>query len=520
MNQMNKSKKKVRKMKKYAIFFDEFNIIPDLCRLYGDENTKAIEKILSKPFSEMVFVFDDLKTAKICYVKQELIDAAEQILKKILDDPKWGLNIIKMIVKDSNKIINTTEKKLKKLDPATATNKELWKIYQKFNDHSIQQFVSGSLPMILEVYEPKLSNYILKYLKTKVKDTKKVNEVFSVLITPEEKTTITEEEIEFLNLCSKIMNDKLKGVLKEKPSLETFKGIYPEQYELLKKHYNQYNWLPHEFLGPVWEIKHFYENLLNVAESSKTPQEILEEIKEKDRQIKEQKKKYIIQYNIDEKHQQILKVAQGFMYTKSYRKERFTHSFYYIYKIYREICRRFGYTLDECRWMLYEERKQLLLEGKKIDKKILNKRNKGCVMVSKKGATEIVSDNEAEEIKKLVEIIESPKNVTEIKGMIACQGYAKGCVKLVFNSNDIEKMKQGDILVAPATNPDVVPAMKKAAAIVTDAGGVTSHAAIISRELGVPCLIGTKISTKVLKDGDFVEVDAETNGIVKILKKA
>ena len=90
----------------------------------------------------------------------------------------------------------------------------------------------------------------------------------------------------------------------------------------------------------------------------------------------------------------------------------------------------------------------------------------------------------------------------------------------MFNSNDIGKMKQGDILVAPATNPDVVPAMKKAAAIVTDAGGVTSHAAIISRELGVPCLIGTKISTKVLKDGDYVEVDAETNGVVKIINRA
>lgn len=75
-------------------------------------------------------------------------------------------------------------------------------------------------------------------------------------------------------------------------------------------------------------------------------------------------------------------------------------------------------------------------------------------------------------------------------------------------------MKLGDILVSIATDPDIVPAMKKAAAIVTEQGGVTSHAAIVSRELNIPCVIGTKIATRVLKDGDRVEVDAN-KGIVK-----
>ncbi|MBU4375310.1 hypothetical protein KKH38_02310, partial [Patescibacteria group bacterium] len=70
----------------------------------------------------------------------------------------------------------------------------------------------------------------------------------------------------------------------------------------------------------------------------------------------------------------------------------------------------------------------------------------------------------------------------------------------------------------PMTRPEHLMGMKKAGAIITDDGGITCHAAIIARELGIPCIIGTKIATKVLKDGDFVEVDAE-RGIVKILKK-
>ena len=78
-------------------------------------------------------------------------------------------------------------------------------------------------------------------------------------------------------------------------------------------------------------------------------------------------------------------------------------------------------------------------------------------------------------------------------------------------------MKDNEILVSPMTVPDYLPAMKKAKAIITDEGGITCHAAIVSRELGIPCIVGTKIATQVLKDGDRVEVDAN-KGIVKILK--
>jgi pyruvate,water dikinase len=84
--------------------------------------------------------------------------------------------------------------------------------------------------------------------------------------------------------------------------------------------------------------------------------------------------------------------------------------------------------------------------------------------------------------------------------------------------SDLSKMEGGDILVSPMTTPEFVPAMRRASAIVTDEGGITCHAVIVSRELGIPCIIGTKIATRVLKDGDEVEVDAE-KGVVRIIKK-
>ncbi len=94
-----------------------------------------------------------------------------------------------------------------------------------------------------------------------------------------------------------------------------------------------------------------------------------------------------------------------------------------------------------------------------------------------------------------------------LKGLAASPGVGMGRVKVILNPKEIHKIEKGDVLVARMTNPDFVPAMLKARAIVTEEGGMTSHAAIVSRELGVPCVVGTRNALKVLKDGMFVTVD-------------
>ncbi|MEW6610844.1 MAG: PEP-utilizing enzyme, partial [Patescibacteria group bacterium] len=106
----------------------------------------------------------------------------------------------------------------------------------------------------------------------------------------------------------------------------------------------------------------------------------------------------------------------------------------------------------------------------------------------------------------------------EVKGTVAHKGHAVGHAKIIITKADYRKMKIGDILVTQMTRPEYVPVLHKAAAIVTDEGGITCHAAIVSRELGIPCIIGTQIATSVLKDGDRVVVDAE-KGIIKKMRQ-
>ena len=105
----------------------------------------------------------------------------------------------------------------------------------------------------------------------------------------------------------------------------------------------------------------------------------------------------------------------------------------------------------------------------------------------------------------------------EIKGQTGSPGIVRGRVKIILNASKSEKFEDGDILVTGMTRPEFVPLMKRSLAVITDEGGITCHAAIVSRELKIPCVIGTKIATRKLKDGDMVEVDA-TNGIVRVVE--
>ncbi len=97
-----------------------------------------------------------------------------------------------------------------------------------------------------------------------------------------------------------------------------------------------------------------------------------------------------------------------------------------------------------------------------------------------------------------------------LKGLPASPGIAAGKAKVLKGPEEIGKVKSGDILVAAMTSPDYVPAMKKAAAIVTDEGGITSHAAIVSRELGIPCVVGTSRATKEISEGMEITVDGRS----------
>ncbi len=114
------------------------------------------------------------------------------------------------------------------------------------------------------------------------------------------------------------------------------------------------------------------------------------------------------------------------------------------------------------------------------------------------------------EVKK-VELKEEAKVL--LSGLAASSGIASGVVKIIHTISDLPKIRKGDVLVTRMTSPDMVVTMQKAIAIVTNEGGLTAHAAIISREVGLPCVVGTRTATEVLKDGQIITVDGANGKI-------
>ena len=111
----------------------------------------------------------------------------------------------------------------------------------------------------------------------------------------------------------------------------------------------------------------------------------------------------------------------------------------------------------------------------------------------------------------------SSSKTSLVTGLIGSNGKATGPVKIVYPDSLDTEFVSGSILVCPVTTPNYIPLMQKAAAIITDQGGILSHAAIVAREMKKPCIVATENATKILKDGQNILVDAD-NGIVKAIE--
>lgn len=168
-------------------------------------------------------------------------------------------------------------------------------------------------------------------------------------------------------------------------------------------------------------------------------------------------------------------------------------------------------TTKELTSMMTPDELESVLNNKIISIKNLEKRRDGCYFY--------LLDNQIVFYYNKLKNLENygTKELDTLKGEIACKGKAIGKAKIVNNVKQMSKFEKGDILFSINTNPILLPLIERAAAIVSDEGGILSHAAIIAREMNIPCVIGTKTGTKSFRDGDLVEVNAD-EGIVKILK--
>jgi len=192
-----------------------------------------------------------------------------------------------------------------------------------------------------------------------------------------------------------------------------------------------------------------------------------------------------------------------------YGRSSFNKTHDLIYPLFEEIASRFGISVKELKFLTPQEIRALL-EGKNLNIDSLIKDREKCTFIHINGNSTL-----HENCSFTIHDDEKNVNAKEIKGKGTFPAKYKGKVKLIKNIEDMNSLIGGEVIVLQMTTADLITVgLKKAGAIVTDEGGITCHAAIISREFQIPTVIGTEIATKVFNDGDLVEVDAE-KGIVK-----
>ncbi len=284
--------------------------------------------------------------------------------------------------------------------------------------------------------------------------------------------------------------------------------------ELVEKHVQEFSWIGVRwFIGKpftVGEINKRIENLL-----AQNPQRELDALEASQATARKKAQELLKGKNIDNNTKKFIELAQEYVFLRTYRTERINKANGLLFPFFNEIAKRLGVNYNDVIYLTPEEIIEKL-EGGQVNKSIIDARRRGFASLFINNKYSLLSGKELEEFEKREGLARVEKLSADVRGTVAYKGKVTGVARVVLSLDQITKVKSGDVLVAVMTFPAYVPAMEKASAFVTDEGGILCHAAIIAREMQKPCVIGTKTATKVLKDGDLVEVDAEKGIVHKI----
>lgn len=413
--------------------------------------------------------------------------------------------------------------RLLKINLKNLDNQELAEEYQKIIHHQmVHHGWAISTTWFVDSDNEDLSKLLIQRVGTLVAGSDyQTADVFSVLTTPAKPSPALKEELAAWRLVDEIGKDKKARAIfiqKDASKIEADLDKLPSSLKnKIIAHFKKWRWQPFTYVGPAYELDYYLALWSGWLREGMKPIEKIKELSGYSGRIRQEKAEIFKNLKIKAVDKELFQIASDIIYLKAYRKDAIFFGMYALDKLLREIGARLHLSLGQVRALAHWEVPTALRQGY-FAEDILNARRKFSVYYQKERKGVIYVGAAARSFLKNLNIEKKViKKVSELSGTVACPGKAKGRVKIINVAQEMGKMNKGDIMVAHTTFPSLVPAMKKAAAIITDDGGITCHAAIVSRELKTPCIVGTKIATKVLKDGDFVEVDA-AKGVIKKVK--
>ncbi len=337
---------------------------------------------------------------------------------------------------------------------------------------------------------------------------REANYYIGLLSSQEELDVIAKEEVEWLTIARMMQEKKLdRASLVEASEMEN----------KLKRHIDKYMSLGSGEGGRPWDKKYYWGIFEKIDFDINKK---ISDINERKKVLMQEKEAFIREKEISN---EVVELANAVGKLGMLRLEirlswmRFSHTITNtLLALGKEI------SLDNILEIRMDEIRNIIENNDHaVTEEEIKRRQEAFLFLVENEEEKLFIGNEAISLKEKL-VPSEISDTLEIKGFVACKGMVRGKVFMIDwnNKNLTEAMRnmaEGAILIAGQTRPQLMPVIKKAAAIVTDEGGIMCHAAIVSRELNIPCIIGTKIATQVLKDGDLVEVDAN-EGIVRIIK--
>jgi len=461
---------------KFHIFRIRKNALIPVSWNYTSQTSSFVKKIHGISFPKTYAYLGDGYSTQF-YEQKYWDKVCNYLFKKILKEPKYIPEIYKKQRKAGENLIKLY-KKIKKTNLKKKSTNQLFKLYKEIESKWLILDGINVPPWLFG--GDLLQQHIYNLLKNKLTDLE-----IQTLITPSFLSFSMEEERDLLKL--------LLGKADIKDLVE------------------KYHWIPFGYDGTDLYDEAYYKK--QIAENKKSKEEIkkrIAEINNYGEEIKSNQKKILKKISI-KKLQKLLSDTSLLAKMTDERKIYHFQIHIALHKILQELSLRLRLSMLEIKHLFLDEIR------KKDARKIANERiSKPFLLIVKDRKYRFVKGNE---FKKITEQILQTSDQTFVKGKTASLSKKPviGLAKIVLNSKEISKVEKGDILISNMTTPEFVPAMRKAAAIVTDEGGITCHAAIVSRELGIPCIIATGNATKIFKDNDKVEVDTK-KGIVRKIK--
>jgi phosphohistidine swiveling domain-containing protein len=442
------------------------------------------------------------------------IEKDPEELKKILDlSEGWGAEM------------NAFTEAIHGASLATWSAQDLIDAYRAFADFQSREYGVGALLPLLDIGgESFLETFVRSIIDERVEDAQKTN-VYRILTTPNKNSFSLDQEEALLTVASELFQDKSISDILDGSSPEAawqaIEASHEQAADKIRAHAKTYGWVYYVYEGPAFHETHFVEFLQSIRVKKIDAKTQLTTLEKERKVLIEQQREWIDRLGKDEKERNLLALTSEFVWSKPRRKDYQSRSYYHMESFFREWSRRVGVSLRHARSATMKQLEKGL-EGKPIDLRLLESQHQVHIVTNMDGQVCVYVGQEAESFAQEWTVAPEKKakeDVKSLQGSTAYPGEARGRVRVVNGPEDMKGFKPGEILVAIATTPSIVPAMKKAGAILTDEGGLTCHAAIVSRELKVPCVVGLKIVTDTLTNGDEVEVDA-VRGIVNILKRA